>query len=98
MTPDGYGNLTIAIDFDDCYSVAPAMWDAIILIWKSFGHKVICVTCRFETAENFVECDIPGVLTYFTSHSPKRWYMREKKGVEVDIWVDDNVESIIHGR
>lgn len=88
--------MTIAIDFDGTYSADPTLWDAFITHAKSRGHKVICVTARRETEENVAECDVPGVLTYFTSLSPKDWYMRER-GIVVDIWVDDDPKVIVHG-
>jgi hypothetical protein len=94
---DGQGPFTIGIDFDDTYSRDPELWDAFIASAKARGHKVVCVTCRPETLENVQECDIPGVLTYCTSMSPKEWYMREK-GIEVDVWIDDCPDCVKNGR
>lgn len=89
--------MIIAIDFDGTYSADPTLWDAFITSAKSRGHKVYCVTARRETEENVAECDVPGVLTYFTGLSAKDWYMREKRGIVVDVWVDDDPKVIVHG-
>jgi hypothetical protein len=87
----------IGLDFDGTYSLDPPFWDSFIALAKACGHKVVCVTCREETLESVQECDVPGVLTYFTNRAPKDWYMREK-GVEVDVWIDDFPESVTKGR
>jgi hypothetical protein len=94
------GKMTIALDFDDTYTADPDMWDEFIRSARSCGHRVICVTCRHHTLENIAEVDKamhPLVLaTYFTGHSPKRWYM-ERNNVKVDIWIDDMPEYVVHG-
>lgn len=89
--------LTIAIDYDDTYTADPTLWDAFIAHARERGHRVVCVTCRRETMDNVEECDVPGVLTYFTSMAPKRWHM-EQQGIEVDIWIDDHPICVEQGR
>jgi hypothetical protein len=94
---DGERKFTLAIDHDDTYTLDPTLWDAFIQMAKERGHKVVCVTCRPETEENVADCDVPGVLTYFTNMAPKAWYMKEK-GIEVDIWLDDCPDCVLNGR
>lgn len=93
----GEKNLTIAIDFDDCYTADPELWDAFISHARERGHRVICCTCRRETMDNVHDCDVPGVLTHFTGGSPKRWYL-EQRGIFVDIFIDDHPECVKEGR
>lgn len=89
--------MLIAIDYDGTYSADPALWDAFILSAKGRGHRVVCVTARRETEENVAECDVPGVLTYFTGLAAKDWYMREKRQMVVDVWVDNDPKAVVHG-
>jgi hypothetical protein len=94
---EGPRPFTLGLDYDDTYSLDPAFWNHVVAFAKLCGHKVVCVTCRPETQENYDACNIPGVLTYFTGMAPKDWYMREK-GIEVDVWVDDSPDCVLHGR
>jgi hypothetical protein len=93
-----YRQLTIAIDHDGTFTEDRFLWTEFIKLARSRGHKVMCVTCRKETLENVEECDVPGVLTYFTSGAPKDWYMRTVHGVEVDIWCDNEPQCVHSGR
>lgn len=94
---EGEKPLTIGIDYDDTYTADPDLWRTFIAIAQVRGHKIVCVTCRRETMDNVQDCDIPGVLTYFTGGAPKDWYMREK-GIVVDVWIDDYPRSVYEGR
>jgi hypothetical protein len=94
---EGKRHFTIGLDYDDTYSLDPAFWNHVIAFAKDCGHKVVCVTCRPETEESAADCDIPGVLTYFTNMAPKAWHMKEK-GIEVDVWIDDHPDCVLNGR
>lgn len=89
--------MNLGLDYDGTYSADPEFWDSFVALAKAYGHKVYCVTARRETLENVQECDVPGVLTYFTSLAPKDWYMREKRGIVIDVWIDDDPGVIVHG-
>ena len=88
--------MIIAIDYDDTYTADIELWDNFIGSAIMRGHQVVCVTARRETAENVEQCDIPGVLTYFTALSSKMKYM-EKHGIKVDIWIDDQPRVVVEG-
>lgn len=88
--------MVLGLDFDGTFTEDPELWNQFITLAKSRGHRVFCVTCRRETEENIAECDVPGVLTYFTDRAPKDWFMREQ-GIVVDVWVDNDVKVILHG-
>lgn len=94
---EGPRKFTLAIDHDDTYTLDKPFWDEVIALAKSRGHKVYCVTCRKETFENTRECDVPGVLTYFTNMAPKDWCMKQR-GITVDVWLDDCPDCVLHGR
>lgn len=89
--------MNIAIDFDCTYTNDPELWDAFIVQARARGHCLWCVTCRHETEENAIACDVPGVLTIFTDGAPKQWFMREKR-IEIAVWIDDDPRSILYGK
>lgn len=92
--------LTIAIDYDGTYTAAPEMWSTFIEDAQRRGHRVIMVTCRRDTEENREDCRIPGILWnshYFTNLSSKKWFL-DQRGVKVDIWIDDEPETVEKGK
>lgn len=89
--------MNLALDYDQTYDRDPEFWDSFVALAKAYGHKVYCVTCRRHTMDNVQECDVPGVLTYFTNLSPKRWFM-EQQGIQIDVWIDDTPECVKEGR
>lgn len=86
--------MLISLDYDDCFSADPDLWRQFIDLAKSRGHQVICCTARFETFENRQElkAEFPGPV-YFANHNYKREVM-EQAGRRVDVWIDDQPESI----
>lgn len=91
--------MIIAIDYDDTYTADPSMWDQIIERFAAWGHVVHLVTCRRDTEENRAEVCVEGIPRHrhiFTGLAAKKWFM-EQRGIRVDVWIDDNPESIIRG-
>lgn len=95
-------SLTIAIDYDDTFTADPKLWSTLIRNAKDVGHKVMVVTARSETTENIDEinawldhwdCQMPVI---FTSLASKLWAV-EKRGINVDIWIDDNPTALVNG-
>lgn len=92
--------MILALDFDDTYTLDPALWQQVVKLFKAAGHRVICVTCRHDTPDNRLEVVVPGVdwrEHYFTSMAPKRWHM-ELRGIKVDVWADDLPRCVDYGR
>jgi hypothetical protein len=93
--PEEPVRLTIALDYDDCYTADPWLWDTFIASARSAGHSVICVTCRHDDpGDSLRKLPIP---VYYTEMAPKRWHM-EQLGIDVDIWIDDYPECVREGR
>lgn len=88
---------TIALDYDGTYTADPDMWNRVIELFKSYGWRVLVVTARRDTEENVAEVQVPGCSVVFTRLSPKEWFMRENRGINVDIWIDDDPNVIING-
>lgn len=90
--------MTLGLDFDGTYTRSPEFWDAFVVLAKQHGHRVVCVTARHGDADDIAECDVPGVLTYFTAMTAKDWFMRQNHGIEIDVWLDDSPEYVRNGR
>ena len=93
---------TIAIDFDNTFTADPYMWAATLKVFKARGHQPLCVTARRDTAENadainavfdHHNCQMP---IYFSSLGSKLAFM-ESRGIKVDIWIDDDPQSVVRG-
>jgi hypothetical protein len=87
---------TIAIDYDDTYTTDPSLWNKAIALFQEAGWRVLCVTCRRDTEENVADVR-PPCSVVFTGLSPKKWFMETRRDVKVDVWVDDDPNSIING-
>ena len=85
--------MTIAIDYDDTYTVDPDFWNDVIMLAQRRGHEVVVVTARPDTEE--MRCEMRGVfdmwevVVYCSGDEPKADYAR-RKGLAVDVWVDDS--------
>ena len=91
--------MIIALDYDRTYTADPLLWDRFIDRAAVQGHVVHLVTCRRDTPENRREVQAFGIPPYrhhFTGLAAKRWFM-EQKGIHVDIWIDDDPDSITKG-
>ena len=88
--------MTIALDYDDTYTLNPELFNEIIKVFKSHGYKVLIVTYRHSTAFNDMNMNIKGISDYvFTGGIAKEKYCNEC-GIEIDIWIDDSPEAIIY--
>jgi hypothetical protein len=90
--------MKIAMDFDNTYDRAPAMWNRFIDDAKNNGHSVIVVTCRRDTKENREEVVVPGCTVIFTGLAPKLWYCETQRGINFDVWIDDDPHAITEGK
>ena len=96
--------LTIAIDYDDTFSADMKAWTEVIAVLQSAGHRVIMVTARRDTDENregikswLDHFGVEGVPLYFTNLGSKL-HWAESRGLKVNIWIDDDPRSLVHGR
>lgn len=88
---------TVSIDFDETFTTDPIAWLKVIDILKKSGFNVICCTARFphEYPEDLEILERNGIEIYFASRNSKKEYL-ESKGVNVDIWIDDNPFSVLN--
>lgn len=94
--------LVIALDIDGTYTEDIKMWDAFIKLAQSAGHNVIICTMRYHGGQygNIESKELIEIFTdvcpiYFTGRQAKKPYM-EALGINVDIWIDDTPEWILH--
>lgn len=101
-TSNGFQPLHFGIDFDGTFSADPELWRRFIALAESRGHRCYVVTCRRDTDENREDIGphVTGLPRYrhlFTGLSPKRWFC-EQQCTRIDVWIDDQPESVINGR
>lgn len=83
--------LTFALDYDDTFTADPALWRAWILLAKSRGHRIVCITGRSETESQRYELETafgPDVEVYFSDLRPKM-ECAVANGLHIDVWLDD---------
>lgn len=98
--------MNIAIDFDDTLTAAPDLWRTFCQTANVDGHGLFVITCRRNTDENKAtvsdwlianDIEIPVTKILFTNLNSKLEHVA-KLGLKIDVWIDDNVESILFGR
>lgn len=91
-----------AIDFDDTFTADPGLWACFIRAGKARGHRFFCVTARRDSIENIemindwfdsYECQMPVIFSNLDS----KVTTMEKRGIKVDIWIDDAPYALVHG-
>lgn len=91
--------MNIALDYDDTYTKDPELWCHFIVSAAAKGYAVHLVTCRRDTPENREDVYVSGIADHrhhFTGLAAKKWFM-EQRGIKIDVWIDDNPESIVRG-
>lgn len=95
--------LRIAVDYDDTFTADPNLISNFIKEAKSAGHTVYMVTARRETEENCDQinadldhwcCQVPIIFTSLES----KLIACQRRGVQIDIWMDDDPRSLVNGR
>lgn len=87
--------MIIAIDYDNTYTVDPALWNQVIKLFQEAGHTVICCTGRTDAMAQPVLDSIGKLVpVVFAGGTPKREACN-KQGYNVSVWCDDMPELII---
>ena len=58
--------MNIAIDYDDTYTLDKTLWNKIIDIFLNNGHKVFCITKRYEHIADDIRQDMKIPIIYAT--------------------------------
>lgn len=94
--------LTIAIDYDDTFTADPLLWSGFINLAKSLGHKLVMITARRDTEENIdqINADLDHwncQMPVFFSNLGSKIELAKKRGLNIDIWIDDNIHALLNG-
>lgn len=82
--------LLIALDYDGTFTADPPLWRNFIALCQRRGHKVVCVTMRYE--REAVD-NMPAPVIY-TGRKAKIPFM-QALGRHVDIWIDDMPHFVV---
>ena len=88
--------MIIALDFDKTYDSDPDTFNYLIDTFQAMRHEVILATYRhpeYDYHPLFADLEDMGVEIYCTDGKAKKPFL-EKLGISVDIWIDDNPNSI----
>ena len=93
---------TFALDFDDTYTADPELWAAFVKLGISRGHTFYCVTARRNTEENTDDInerfDEHGIqMPIIFSNLGSKMDEVERRGIKIDIWLDDDPPAIVRG-
>ena len=84
--------MLIALDYDGTYTADPELWEQFISNARMRGHKVYCVTMRYEDTENTeVELNLNSKVDkiVYTNRKAKKSAFRMQCGYNPNIWIDD---------
>ena len=85
----------IAIDFDETLTADAKLWRGFVDLCSAGEHRIVCVTARRDTDDNretiseWMQSHGLEMTVYFTGLGSKTDYMA-KRGLKVDIWIDDD--------
>lgn len=97
MTPP-----VLVLDFDDTITTLPAFWREAIELYRQHGGRVILMTQRRNTSENYDMVhgwlDEHGIElpVYFTNLESKITYL-EREGIEKYVLCDDSPIRAVQG-
>jgi hypothetical protein len=91
--------MKIALDFDGTYNQDPEAWHRVSSELQSCGHNVYVMTNRpFHKRKEVEEVVLQGPFQssdiHFCGNEPKRT-VAKKNNLDIDVWIDNNPESII---
>ena len=95
-------SLRIGLDYDNTFTACPALWAKFIANAREMKHRVIIVTARRDTAENYEEIKTNlehwgcSTLILFCNLGSKI-HATNKAGLPVDIWIDDDPITLVQG-
>ena len=93
---------TFALDFDDTYTADPSLMAAFVKMALARGHKFYCVTARRDIEANVDDIneafDEYGIaMPIIFSNLGSKMEEVKRRGIKIDIWIDDAPFAIVHG-
>ena len=94
--------MNIAIDFDDTFTADMVLFGTFIANAKARGHNCYIVTARRQTEENIdtvdywlsiFKCQVPVIFSELGSKIDAV----ERRGIKIDIWIDDDPTTLVRG-
>ena len=83
--------MNIAIDYDDTYTKDPSLWSMFIKQAQANGHKVYCITKRYEELAQDIKEQL-DIQIIFAEKS--KLEAAHSNALRIDVWIDDKPQSI----
>ena len=94
--------MIFGLDFDGTVTGDLTLFTLFVMNAKKRGHKVYLVTMRYESERYIGGHPIPDSFAeltdgvFFTGRKAKGPFM-QAKGIDVDVWLDDNPQAVYMG-
>ena len=88
--------MNTALDYDGTYTRDPLLWNAVIKLMRSRGHRVYVVTMRYPNEEalevkSYLLDHVDEII--FTGRRAKKPTV-DRLGISIDVWIDDQPHFI----
>lgn len=90
--------MRIALDYDDTYTEDRGLWNQFIRMANENGHSIYMVTLRSYPLDNNNELtELSKKISIIFCNGLAKQEVVSNRGIHIDIWIDDDPRSIIHG-
>ena len=88
--------MLIALDYDETFTLNPALWRSFIRQCYMHSTKVVIVTFRDDRCDKNLELDklACSMEVHYTRGVAKKFWMEHNTDLKVDVWIDDKPETI----
>lgn len=86
--------MNIAIDYDGTWTLDPPTWAGVVDSLTSQGHRVWCVTKRYEDLAGDIRATMRVPIVY-VQHGQAKHAACAERGIVIDVWIDNSPASIM---
>jgi len=87
--------MIISIDYDGTWTKSPQLWIDFVNNGKKKRHSFVCITSRSpDTPDKKLKNSIGKHMPIVYAAGNAKSKVAKKKGYSVDVWIDDNPDTI----
>ena len=95
-------SLTFGMDWDDTFTAEPELFSEFIRNAEKRGHRVVFITGRRRDYESEMDVRITQIAyglnqTVIWAEMGSKLFAVEQRGINVDVWIDDDPRKLVHG-